>query len=440
MQNELYAPVKQTKSIRYAFGMFGTSIPINMFKTYAAFFYIDRLGFITTRQFSLILFIYTFIDAIDNPVYGFLSDRTRTRWGRRRPWLMIGAPLLVLSFILFFNPPGILGQGSVFSYMLIMYILTGTLDSLINTNYGALFPELFRGDEVRAKTNAMRQAFQFVAMIISIALTPMITDKIGFSTTAIIYGILAIIVIWYMALGANELPESMGKPKPAFWSTIKAIVTNPKFWIYGITNASFYASIGLVQAGIPFYVKYHLGEEGLGATIMLGIAIMTAIIFIPVWVKIIKKTSLMSAWRRSFIIIAISILPLYFINSLTASAIVVIAFGFGFAGVATTMDIVSARILDEDTRKHGIQREGSFSSLLGVLNKFGGLFTSAAYLLLFMLYGFESGDNPGTMPGEASKFMTVLFPIVILVVCIIMSRFLNFNDNSKAQTEELQPY
>lgn len=437
MQNETHAPVKQTKPIRYAFGMFGTSIPINMFKTYAAFFYIDRLGFITTPQFSLILFIYTFIDAIDNPIYGFLSDRTRTRWGRRRPWLMVGAPLLVLSFILFFNPPGILSQGSIFSYMLIMYVLTGTLDSLINTNYGALFPELFKGDEVRAKTNAMRQAFQFVAMIISIALTPMITDSIGFSTTAIIYGILAIIVIWYMALGANELPESMEKPKPSFWSTIKAIGTNPKFWIYGITNAAFYAALGLVQAGIPFYVKYHLGEGGLGATIMLGIAIVTAIIFIPVWVKIIKKTSLMPAWRTSFIIIAISILPLYFINSLTASAIVVIAFGFGFAGVATTMDIVSARILDEDTRKHGIQREGSFSSLLGVLNKFGGLFTSAAYLLLFWLYGFESGDNPGTMPGEASKFMTVLFPIVILIVCIVMSRFLKFDDSNKSQTEEL---
>lgn len=68
--------MKKSSSLRYAFGMFGTSIPINMFKTYAAVFYIDRLGLITTPQWSLILLIYTFVDAIDNPVYGFLSDRT----------------------------------------------------------------------------------------------------------------------------------------------------------------------------------------------------------------------------------------------------------------------------------------------------------------------------------------------------------------------------
>jgi GPH family glycoside/pentoside/hexuronide:cation symporter len=60
-----------------------------MLKTYAAIYYVDRLG-LTTLQLSAILFVYTFIDAIDNPVYGFLSDRTRSRWGRRKPWLVIG--------------------------------------------------------------------------------------------------------------------------------------------------------------------------------------------------------------------------------------------------------------------------------------------------------------------------------------------------------------
>ncbi|MEI6578437.1 MAG: MFS transporter, partial [Eubacteriales bacterium] len=93
-----------TSPFRYAIGMFGTSIPINMFKTFAAIFYVDTLG-LSTKHYALVLFIYTFIDAIDNPIYGFLSDRTRTKWGRRRPWMVIGAPLLVLAFILFFTPP-----------------------------------------------------------------------------------------------------------------------------------------------------------------------------------------------------------------------------------------------------------------------------------------------------------------------------------------------
>ena len=343
MQNTIAAGArKATSPLRYAVGMFGTSIPINMFKTYAAFFYIDKLGLITTQQFSLVLFLYTFVDAIDNPVYGFLSDRTRTRWGRRRLWLMLGAPLLVLCFILFFNPPASLAAGSAFSYMLLMYILTGTLDSLINANYGALFPELFRTEAERAKTNAMRQVFQLIAMVVSIALTPMVTDAIGFSATAILYGVLAVAVIWFMSLGCHEDPAAMERPKPRLFRSLFDILKNPKFWIYGITNASFFAALGLVQSGVPFYVKYHLGEGGASSTILLGTVIVMAIVFIPVWVQIVKKMTLMPAWRLALLVSSISVIPLYFTNTLILSAIAVVAVGFGMGGVSTTMDIVAA--------------------------------------------------------------------------------------------------
>src|SRR4030066_2448899 len=152
-------PNPRLKSFNYAVGMFGTSIPINMLKTYAAIYYVDSLG-MTTLQFSLMLLIYTFIDALDNPVYGFLSDRTRTRWGRRCPWLGIGTPLLVLCFIAFYSPASFLSGNSLVVYCMLFYMFTGTLDSVINTNYGALFPELFRDDASRESTNALRQAFQ----------------------------------------------------------------------------------------------------------------------------------------------------------------------------------------------------------------------------------------------------------------------------------------
>src|SRR4030042_4685159 len=161
-------PNPRLKSFNYAVGMFGTSIPINMLKTYAAIYYVDQLG-MTTLQFSLMLLIYTFIDAIDNPVYGFLSDRTRSRWGRRRPWLTIGTPLLVLGLIAFYSPPAFLTSNSLVVYCMLFYMLTGTLDSVINANYGALFPELFREDSNRANVNALRQAFQLLPRIISLA-------------------------------------------------------------------------------------------------------------------------------------------------------------------------------------------------------------------------------------------------------------------------------
>ena len=430
---------KKTNAFRYAFGMFGTSIPINMFKTFATVFYVDQLSAVTFSQFAAITFAYTFLDAIDNPIYGFLSDRTRTKYGRRRPWLVIATPLLVVCYILFFNPPGPLAVGTPFAYVMLMYMLTGTLDSMISTNYGALFPELFRDDRERAKTNAIRQIFQLIAMVVSIALTPVVAEKIGFGNTAIVYGILAIAVIWFMAFGAREDLSLMDQPKPGLLSSIKAVVTNPKFWKYGMTNACFAAALALIQACIPFYVKYYLGrEDGMSSTLLLGVAILSAIVFIPVWIKIIHRLSVMRAWRLAFGVITVFLLPLYVTTVLGAALPVVVLLGFGMAGVQATMDLVSARILDEDTRKFGLRREGIYSSLLGVLNKANGLFVSAGYLIVDKLYGFESGDVPGDNPGDASRFLTVLFPALLLLVGFLFSFWLKFKEDEKTEKEEVQ--
>ena len=136
----------------------------------------------------------------------------------------------------------------------------------------------------------------------------------------------------------------------------------------------------------------------MGSTILLGVVILSAIGFIPVWVKIMKKISLMKAWRLALAVCALGVLPLYFVRSLPLAAVCVVVFGFAMGGVSVTMDIVGARILDEDRIKNGIPREGTYSSLIGILNKASGLVTSLAFLLVFRLYGFESGENPGAAP------------------------------------------
>ncbi len=151
---------ENTSPFRYGVGMLGTSLAINMFRSVATAFYVIKIG-LPMEKLALIAFLYTFIDALDNPVYGYLSDNTRSKWGRRKPWLVISTPLFVLFFILFYSPPATLtanpdGTG-LFLWALLMYTITGTLDSMINANYGALFPELFPAEEQRAKTNGIRQ-------------------------------------------------------------------------------------------------------------------------------------------------------------------------------------------------------------------------------------------------------------------------------------------
>ena len=423
--------VQKTRPFRYAIGMFGTSIPINMFKTYAAIYYVDRLG-LNTEQFSLVLFIYTFIDAIDNPVYGYFSDRTRSKWGRRRPWLVIGAPLLALSLVAFFNPPSLTGN-SLFAYFLLTYILTGTLDSLVNANYGALFPDLFKSEAERANTNSMRQAFQLVAMIISIALTPMVTDALGYPLTALVYGVLGATVIIYSTLGCHENPENLKTEKPQLWDSLKTLFKNKKFWIAGFANAFYSATMSLVLAAIPFYVKYTLQIPDGQATILFATVLIIAIVAVAGWAQVIKKLTVLPVWRLALMILAVGFIPIYFANSLVTAILASTVLGLGFAGVISTMDLVQAKIIDEDSNKHGLKREAIFTSASGFMNRLNGLFTSAAFLLVNRIYGFESGDVPGNNPGGAALFLLAIFPFVMVIIAFVISNFLKFPESQQGE-------
>jgi GPH family glycoside/pentoside/hexuronide:cation symporter len=421
----------RAKSFNYAIGFFGMSIPINMLKTFAFTFFVLQRG-VTTTQWATMMLIYAFIDAIDNPVYGFLSDRTRSRWGRRRPWLAIGTPLLVLSLIAFYNIPAFLTGNSIFAYCMLFYILTGTLDSVILANYGALFPELFRDDTSRAKTNALRQAFQLMAMIISIALTPMVTGKLGYGLTSILYGILGGVVILYMTFTSREMKLDLEEAKPGLWKAIKDLLTNKKFWIAGFVGAFYSAAMSLVLASVPFFVEYALGLDSGKSTFLLAAVLIIAIAGVALWAWLVRKFTLMPVWRAALAVLAIAFVPLYFAQNLVMGIIFSAFVGLGFAGVITTMDLIGAKIMDEDTQKHGLRREGIISNAMGFMNRLNGLFTSAAYLLVSKIYLFQSGDNPGPHPDAAARFLMTIVPPVLMVISFAFSWFINFKKPAEA--------
>jgi GPH family glycoside/pentoside/hexuronide:cation symporter len=412
--------------------MFGTSIPINMLKTYAAIYYVGGLG-LTTKQLALILFIYTFIDAIDNPVYGFLSDRTRSRWGRRRPWLVIGTPLLVLCFIAFYSTPTGMDNQALFFYAMAFYFLAGTLDSVINANYAALFPELFRSDSSRAATNALRQAFQLVAMIISIALTPMVTKALGYSLTAIVYGILGGAVILYMSLTSREISLPVDAEKPELWNSLKDLLTNRKFWISGLANAFYSAAMSLVLVAMPFFVKYTLNIPDSQSTMLFAAVLLIAIACVAIWARLVRRFTLMPVWRASLLALTLAFIPLYFANSLPSAVVGSALVGFGFAGVITTMDLVGAKVMDEDTQRHHKRREGIISNVMGFMNRLNGLFTSSAFYLVAVLYRFESGSNPGPQPDNAARFLLAVFPPILMVISFAFSFFIDFPNQNEPQ-------
>ncbi len=265
-------------------------------------------------------------------------------------------------------------------------------------------------------------------MIISIALTPIVAEKLGFSMTAVVYGILGGAVILYMALTSKEKPVEPEEKKPQLWDSIKTLITNWKFWIAGFANAFYSATMSLVMAALPFYAQYKLGISSLQQTILFATVLLIAIGSVAIWAALVRKFSLIPVWRAALIALTLAFIPLYFANNFIMAIICSALVGFGFAGVITTMDLVHAKIMDEDKLKHDVRREGIISNALGFMNRLNGLFTSLAFLLITKLFGFVSGEQPGSRPDQASLFLLTVFPFVMSAISVVFAFILNFKN------------
>ncbi|MDP3450820.1 MAG: MFS transporter, partial [Anaerolineaceae bacterium] len=166
-----------------------------------------------------------------------------------------------------------------------------------------------------------------------------------------------------------------------------------------------------------------------------------AILSILAWVQVIKRLHLMKTWRLALLVVTVALIPLFFTQTLVASTLALVVLGFGYGGVTVTMDIVAARILDEDKARYGVQREGTFSSLTGVLNKTSGLFAAIGFFMVSRIYGYQNGEIPGPQPADAARFLISIFPFIIMVVCVLLSLLLKFKEDTtsgEVTTEALQ--
>jgi GPH family glycoside/pentoside/hexuronide:cation symporter len=90
------------------------------------------------------------------------------------------------------------------------------------------------------------------------------------------------------------------------------------------------------------------------------------------------------------------------------------------------MDLIGARIMDEDKARSQVRREGIIANALGFMNRLNGLFTSFAFYLVLILFGFESGDVPGPEPHQAARFLLTVFPLLLMLISLGLSFFLHF--------------
>ncbi|MDX5318930.1 MAG: MFS transporter [Actinomycetes bacterium] len=413
---------------RYSIGMFGLAIPINTIRVSTLLFYVDILG-LDVRAYGTVMAVYAVLDAIDNPILGHLSDRTRSRWGRRRPWLVIGAVVLTAGLVGFFSAPETLDGVGLVVWFAFFAILCEAADSMYAANYNALLPELFPAERERAGANSLRQAFQLLAFAIALAATPVLTTSIfgtedspeGFRTTAILYAAVAVAALLFMALNVREDPTRATEDHAGFLTGAGVILRNPHFWLVGIATACYLVPLAFVLAGIQLYVKYSLGLPVAYSLWLIGSSIAISAAGLPVWTAVVRRRGAPFAWRVAFVFLAAGFVPFYFATSLATAMAGLAVVAVGWSGLLATNDLIQARVLDDDVRRHGQHREGLFLSAFGFFSRITGATAGIGLGSLGFLFGYYSGDDPGPDPGMAFRVAVSVYPFVVAAIGVILS-------------------
>lgn len=407
----------------YALGMFAMMVPSQAFSSFFNYYYVEKLG-LSLGLATIARTIYLIWDAVNNPMAGYLSDRTRTRYGRRRPWIFFSTPAFMLAFVMVFSVPDGLGNTELFVWLLTSLILFEGIATLLWVNYGALFPELFEGDRLRAKASAVQQGFQIVAILIGTALTPILYESIGFGWMSVAYSLVFGIFMTWFALSVREKENTRLEAPLPLIAAFRETLTNKPFWIFNISGSFAQTVNGLLAALLPFYAKYNLHITEGEVSILMGAVFVSIIPLVAVWYLISRKLGGLYSWRLALAVYGLSVIPLWFAGSLGEGILAGILVGFGMAGFLVTPAMLSGRIIDLDAERTGRRREGIYTAVAGFITRSSGLIAALAFWIVGLMYGYVSGDEPGSQPETVFRVLICVVPLILLTVSFVISMFM----------------
>ncbi|RJE88491.1 MFS transporter [Paenibacillus sp. 1011MAR3C5] len=406
----------------YAFGMLAMMIPSHAFSTFYSYYYVDKLG-LGLGLATLARTIFMIWDAVNQPLAGYLSDRTNSRYGRRKPWVYASIPLFMIAFVFVFSAPDGMSQMGLFTWFLVALLFYEAIATILWVNYGALFPELFRGDTIRKKASAIQQGYQIVAILIGSAVAPILFNGLGFSSMSIIFGLMFVVFMILCMRFTQEDAALRDAPKMGLKESFSATLANKPFWVFNISNSFAQTVNGLLSSMIPFYAKYVLRVDESMVTFLLASIFVSVIPLVGVWFWIIKRMDPVKAWRLSLLAYAVSVIPLWFGSTLLGGIMAGIIVGFGLAGFLVTPPVVNSLIIDRDFAETGRRREGVYTAVSGFITRSSGLISALAFLIVGMIFGYESGENPGNDPETTFRVLISVVPLLLLLISFILSYF-----------------
>jgi GPH family glycoside/pentoside/hexuronide:cation symporter len=383
----------------YGLGDFGSNIVFQSVMMLLPLFYTDVFGLSAAAMGTMFLVV-RILDAFTDPIMGAIADRTKTRWGKFRPYLLwLPIPFALLCLATFTTPD--LSAGGKLVYAYVAYSLLMLTYTAINIPYCALGGVIIRDSAQRVSLNSFRFVLATLAgVLIASATMPLVNfigkgnDQRGFQLAMGLFGLLAILAFWGCFFLVRERIDP-GERKPStVWSDIKSLARNDQWWI--VVLLFFFLLMPLVLRGgaAAYYIKWFAGREDLISS-FLATGAICQMLGASLASRLTKHLSIRQGYILIQIVIVAGSCGMYFLNS---TQIVLMFLLYGFVQFFVQMGAPLLFTMAADTVEYGELKTGNrvtglvfsgalFSLKLGIA--LGG--TLLAWVLAF--YGYESGEN-----------------------------------------------
>ncbi|WP_438482318.1 MFS transporter [Oleiharenicola lentus] len=393
----------------YGLGDTASNFYFQAFNLFLAYYYTDIFG-LDPAKVGWLLLSMPIIVAFLNPVIGLLADRTNTRWGKFRPWILWSAiPYGVLGFLMFANPQ--ISAAGKLTYAYVTYTLMLIAYATINTPYGALMGVMSPSSEDRTSLSSYRFACAFTGTLLIGWLVPWLKDALsgdggdpanGFRNTMAIFAVVSVAMFFYTFLNTKERVQAPANQKSSLGRDVKDLGGNGPWLVLFFVAFLNLANVGLRGGAGIYYFKYSVGQEALIGTFNL-VGFMCFILGALATKFFTKRWS-----RRSLMIVltvvnAAGIGGCYFVDPQNLPMLYVMNIIGSFAAGPTPAIVWSlyADTADYGEWKFGRRATGLIFSATVLAQKVGLAIGSAMIGWLLSYYGFvaNAAQTPRAIHG-----------------------------------------
>jgi GPH family glycoside/pentoside/hexuronide:cation symporter len=393
-----HGPTSTFHKMMYGLGNLPTGLLSGVMGAWLMFYYCPpedagRTIFVAPQVFGFWLLVLSIPSALADPIVGHFSDRTRSRWGRRIPYILFGTPVLMLSFVFMWFPPvrGLSATNTVWlaGSVLVYYLaFTAVVNPLL-----AIMPEVWQSEKDRMTVSSLMSIASAIGTLLS-SVAGVVIEAIpdgpeilgvgvnGFRLTALICGGLTLATLAPTVFWIRETPHSESKEVPyniirSGWQTLK----NPAFLPYilaaGLVNTSTTLVIGLLPYLVTVVAK---SSEGVAGALMGGLMIL-AMLFLPLVNKVVEKVTRRMLFLMCCVALGAVLAALYFTGFIPETnigpvparvlfmgALLLLAAPFVSVFLVVPRTLL-ADVMDYDERLTGYRREAMYNGMESLIGK-----------------------------------------------------------------------